>query len=377
MHTPESTHSIQTASSLNQYKKTAMILVLISGLCISILSELDILKTIFTTLLAVAALYLSFLPKQSRQSSTLHDNRCASLIAHASKVWLRHLNNVQIQMQDASDEALGGLGAIVGQLDELVTPAGSNAQTENRTTILTQCETELLSIIKRSRQNSDKRQSASEAILKNMKALESVSYGLQEMAQEVALISRQTNILSINATIEAARAGSAGKGFSVVAAEVRRLALSSGDAGVRIGQQLKIFELQVSQALKEAEAKGDSEAVMMEYAERTIHSVISQVGQTIGQLNDKALEMSARSDQVRTEVERLMITHQSHDRLTQIIEQIKSTMRNASDQIQHEVLPDEKQWDHMLSKGYAMFEQHEGHAGQASQKATTSAAEFF
>jgi hypothetical protein len=87
--------------------------------------------------------------------------------------------------------------------------------------------------------------------------------------------------------------------------------------------------------------------------------------------------MSARSDQVRTEVERLMITHQSHDRLTQIIEQIKSTMRNASDQIQHEVLPDEKQWDHMLSKGYAMFEQHEGHAGQASQKATTSAAEFF
>ena len=53
---------------------------------------------------------------------------------------------------------------------------------------------------------------------------------IEEVAKFVSDISFQTNILSLNASIEAARAGSAGKGFSVVAEEVRNLAEQSSDA---------------------------------------------------------------------------------------------------------------------------------------------------
>ena len=62
---------------------------------------------------------------------------------------------------------------------------------------------------------------------------------IEEVAKFVSDIAFQTNILSLNASIEAARAGSAGRGFSVVAEEVRRLAEQSAEAAENI--QSNIF----------------------------------------------------------------------------------------------------------------------------------------
>ena len=63
-----------------------------------------------------------------------------------------------------------------------------------------------------------------------MKKIESSTDGISSIVKTIEDIAFQTNILSLNASIEAARAGAAGKGFAVVADEVRTLAGKSSDA---------------------------------------------------------------------------------------------------------------------------------------------------
>jgi len=62
--------------------------------------------------------------------------------------------------------------------------------------------------------------------------------GIGSALELISGIARQTNLLAVNAKIEAHRAGPAGLGFAVVAREVKALALDSGDAAARIGEQL-------------------------------------------------------------------------------------------------------------------------------------------
>jgi methyl-accepting chemotaxis protein len=62
--------------------------------------------------------------------------------------------------------------------------------------------------------------------------------GIGSALDLISGIARQTNLLAVNANIEAHRAGQAGQGFAVVAREVKALALDSGHAAARIGEQL-------------------------------------------------------------------------------------------------------------------------------------------
>ncbi len=96
--------------------------------------------------------------------------------------------------------------------------------------------------------------------------LEEASGRISEIVALIQDIAEQTNLLALNATIEAARAGEAGKGFAVVASEVKNLATETANATVEIGRQVGEIQSETSAAVSNIRAIAERVDGMSEMA---------------------------------------------------------------------------------------------------------------
>lgn len=97
-----------------------------------------------------------------------------------------------------------------------------------------------------------------ESIMENIEDLHCKSKNIKGIVDVISNIARQTNLLAINATIEAARAGSNGKAFGVVAEEVKRLSTQTSASSVKIQEIVGEISTEIGAAKKNVDEIADS-----------------------------------------------------------------------------------------------------------------------
>ncbi|WP_165873547.1 methyl-accepting chemotaxis protein [Parasulfuritortus cantonensis] len=138
-----------------------------------------------------------------------------------------------------------------------------------------------------------------EATASIIEQLDKRSQNVSNVLDVIREIAEQTNLLALNAAIEAARAGEAGRGFAVVADEVRKLATRSHESTRSIEEIVSQLQNEARQAvgtMGHARASAEHDSQQLEQAVASLDQIVARVTE-IRQINDR---MSAAVEQQRS-----------------------------------------------------------------------------
>lgn len=165
----------------------------------------------------------------------------------------------------------------------------------------------------------------------SVESLAQSSQGIGQTINEIKGIADQTNLLALNAAIEAARAGEHGRGFAVVADEVRKLARRVQDSTEQI--QTTLDKLLASMKIAVEQMTGSSEdaarcvdeSEQAQQALEAINEVVNRIDRTNQEIADMSAQQTAGTDDVLANVQGIRETTQSM--VTQLSDSAEMTKR--------------------------------------------------
>jgi twitching motility protein PilJ len=180
---------------------------------------------------------------------------------------------------------------------------------------------------------------------KRIKRLGESSQEIGEIVQLISDITEQTNVLALNAAIQAASAGEAGRGFTVVAEEVQRLAERSGEATRHIGAIVKSIQRDTQDAVEAMErstrgvVEGTKTADEAGDALRDIEQISNRMAELIGAISNSTQQHAGAAAKVAANMKAILAITQlttegtkktaaSSQRLTALADSLKSSVSN-------------------------------------------------
>jgi len=254
------------------------------------------------------------------------------------------LNASAHQTSSSSHEVVEQAGTVATASEEMAatsTDIASNCHSAaDSSAIASRTATSGAAIIRNTMQNMD---AIAVKVRNSAKVVEQLGTRSEQIGNIVGTIediADQTNLLALNAAIEAARAGEQGRGFAVVADEVRALAERTTKATREIGEMIKAVQNETKQAVDVMNqgvtdvAKGADEAVKSGAAITEILNQIDQVTLQINQIATAAEEQTATTQEITNNIQQIADSVGMSARSSQEISEASSRLSHLSVEMQ-------------------------------------------
>jgi methyl-accepting chemotaxis protein len=312
-------------------------------------------------------------PVPADDSAAELETLCGSVLP----VWEAQIGSARSQTEQAIEALAARFAQLVERIESAVAASHQSAGDDadgSVLALLSSSQDDLHSVVEAMRTAALEK----EAMLAEIHALEDLTVRLKDMADDVGRIAAQTNLLSLNASIEAARAGPAGRGFAVVAGEVRTLSQRSAETGRQIGATVATVNQVIAATLAVSRQYARQDAEVAAHAEQTIHSVLERFRGNAGGLSDATQLLRAESSLIRDDISDILVSLQFQDRSSQILAQVGADIGKLSGVLAGTApgMLDAATWLSEMERTYTTPEQHALHGGGAAS-ASAPAITFF